>query len=117
MNKKSIALAGIATTLLAACLTPAEQKAADSRECEGYGFAPGSDAFANCMMTIANRRADQMRHWQDEQNRKWQEQQTHHQNAASPVPEAGKMHCSTRETSTTTGNTTNVHSSTSCTSF
>lgn len=117
MNRKTIALAGMAVLLLAGCLTPAEQKAADSRECEGYGFAPGSDAFANCMMTIANRRADQMRQWQEEQNRKWQEQTSHHPSAATPAPEPSRMHCSTSETSTTTGNTTNVHSRTNCASF
>jgi hypothetical protein len=49
--------AGLA--LLAACgPTPAEQRAMDQNSCAGYGFTPGTDAFANCMMTTAQRRAN-----------------------------------------------------------
>lgn len=45
--------------LLAACASPEEIKAADKRTCAGYGFAEGSDAFANCMMQADQHRADQ----------------------------------------------------------
>ena len=110
--KGALAMAAIALT---GCVSPAEQKAADSKQCASYGFTPGGDAFANCMMTIENRRADQMRHWQEEQNRKWEEQQKPQQ-AAAPSHEAEPtaMDCTTSETKTTTGNTTNVQSRTNC---
>jgi hypothetical protein len=100
--------------VVAACVSPAEQKAADTKQCQGYGFTPGSDAFANCMMTIANRRADQMRHWQEEQNRQWQEQQKSPTAAPTHSAEPTAMDCTTTETSTTSGNTTNMQSRTNC---
>jgi hypothetical protein len=99
---------------LTACVSPAEQKAADSKQCQGYGFSPGTDAFANCMMTISNRRTDQMRHWQEEQNRKWEQQEKSQQAAPSQPAAPTAMDCSTSETTTTTGNTTNVQSRTNC---
>ncbi|WP_054141873.1 hypothetical protein [Bosea sp. AAP35] len=43
---------------LAACISPEEQRAADTQACSGYGFAQGTDAFANCMMTASNQRND-----------------------------------------------------------
>ena len=39
-------LAGCAT------LTPEEQRARDEQECRGYGFRPGTDAFAECLQRI-----------------------------------------------------------------
>lgn len=41
---------------LVACVSPEEQRAADTQSCSGYGFAQGTDGFANCMMTTANQR-------------------------------------------------------------
>ena len=48
--------------LLAGCETPQSQQArADqydasvSRQCQGYGFTPGTDAFANCRMQVFER--------------------------------------------------------------
>lgn len=35
---------------LAGCVTAEEQRAQDTGACSGYGFAPGSEGFANCMM-------------------------------------------------------------------
>jgi hypothetical protein len=105
---------GLAAIVVTACVSPAEQKAADTKQCQGYGFTPGSDAFASCMMTITNRRADQMRHWQEEQNRQWQEQQKPAQATPTHSAEPTAMDCTTTETSTTTGNTTNVQSRTNC---
>jgi hypothetical protein len=106
--------------MLSGCLSPAEQKAADSKQCEGYGFAQGTDAFANCMMKTANRRADETRRWQEEQDRKFQEQQKQQQQQVQAVPaqpaEPARMNCTTSESTTTTGNTTNVHSTTNCSS-
>jgi uncharacterized protein HemX len=42
--------------LLAACVTPEQQRAADQQQCAGFGFTPGSAPFANCMMRIAQQR-------------------------------------------------------------
>jgi hypothetical protein len=48
-------LAG-AITLLGGCVSPEEQRAMDQQQCSGYGFSPGSDAFANCMMKTTQQR-------------------------------------------------------------
>ncbi len=37
---------------LGGCITPAEQRAADEGRCRSYGFRPGSDPFANCLMEV-----------------------------------------------------------------
>lgn len=42
--------------VLAACTTAAEQKAADEKKCQGYGFQPNTDSFAKCMMVIDQNR-------------------------------------------------------------
>ncbi len=34
---------------LAACVSPEEQRQADTAACQRYGFAPGTPDFANCM--------------------------------------------------------------------
>lgn len=45
--------AGLALLALAACTTTAEERRAiDRGTCAGYGFTDGSEAFANCMMTL-----------------------------------------------------------------
>jgi len=64
---KKFALAALAAILLAGCqtTTPEAQIAANQGKCTGYGFSPGTDAFAACMMQMdrdyaeANRRAQQ----------------------------------------------------------
>jgi hypothetical protein len=49
-----------ALVLLAACgPSPQEQHAMDQQRCSGFGFAPGSDAFAHCMMTVNQQREAQ----------------------------------------------------------
>ena len=60
-------------TLLNACviappapqITPAQQHAMDQQTCAGYGFQPGSDNYANCMMQTAHRRDDSAQAAQD----------------------------------------------------
>lgn len=37
----------------------AQQQAKDEAQCSGFGFKPGTDAFANCMMGISDRRQQQ----------------------------------------------------------
>ena len=43
----------ISSVLLSACVaapTAAEKRAANQQKCSDYGYAPGSDRFADCMM-------------------------------------------------------------------
>lgn len=50
-------------------VTPEERRAIDLRTCAGYGFKPGTDAMARCLLDLdLDRRAD-MRSWRDQQNR------------------------------------------------
>ena len=39
-----------------ACTSPEEQRAQDQARCSGYGFQPGSESFAHCMMRVDMRR-------------------------------------------------------------
>jgi hypothetical protein len=65
----------LATTLMFTCLiagcaagpTPEQRRAADQQTCMGYGFQPGSESFANCMMQTAQRRQD-AQHNKQQQN-------------------------------------------------
>jgi predicted component of type VI protein secretion system len=44
----------------ASCQTASpQQHAADQTKCAGYGYQPGTDQFANCMMKLDSRRQDQ----------------------------------------------------------
>lgn len=66
-----IGMAAAMLPLLAACqtMTPEERRAADQNTCAGYGFKPGTDAMAQCLLDLElDRRAD-MRSWRDQQNR------------------------------------------------
>ena len=58
MTVPKISMAVLATVCvsLAGCISPEEQHAQDQQTCAGYGFAPGTDAFAHCMMTTAQQR-------------------------------------------------------------
>lgn len=44
--------------------TRADRQAADQDRCSSYGYAPGTDAFADCMMHQADRREDKRAHKQ-----------------------------------------------------
>lgn len=52
-----LAMIGLAGLLLTSgCTTPEEQRAMDQQRCAGYGFQPGTDAFAQCMMQTSMQR-------------------------------------------------------------
>lgn len=36
-----------------------QQQSADQAKCAGYGYQPGTDQFANCMMKLDSKREDQ----------------------------------------------------------
>ncbi|WP_143751250.1 hypothetical protein [Collimonas sp. PA-H2] len=65
-----IALA-LSAILVTACASPGEIAAADRGKCAGYGFAEGSDAFANCMMEADMHRKDQQAAFQRQQQMNW----------------------------------------------
>ncbi|MGJ7605188.1 hypothetical protein ACSFA7_12645 [Variovorax sp. LT1R20] len=113
----SAVLAAMAT----ACVSPQEIAAADKRTCAGYGFAEGTDAFANCMMQADQNRqkaaANRERQWQaEEQQRRLadQQRQQHQNETVRPTHEQ----CVTAGNSVTTGsatsNTTSSFSNTVC---
>jgi hypothetical protein len=45
----AFALAIYPLALLASCVSPEELRREDEATCAGYGFHPGTDAFANCL--------------------------------------------------------------------
>ena len=50
MAGRVVTLAAIGVvTMLAGCVSPAEVRRRDEAACSGYGFKPGSDAFAECL--------------------------------------------------------------------
>lgn len=56
-----VAVIGVVFSLsLTACgaVTPQQQHASDESTCAGYGYQPGTDKFADCMMKTAQRRED-----------------------------------------------------------
>jgi len=53
--------AAIGAAALTACASPEEIHAMDQRTCSGYGFQPGTDNYANCMMKQADKRDQDMR--------------------------------------------------------
>ena len=46
---------------LSACASPEQLAAADKEKCRGYGMKPGTEAFANCRMTLDVERQRQLR--------------------------------------------------------
>ncbi|PJI54704.1 hypothetical protein CTI14_12335, partial [Methylobacterium radiotolerans] len=67
---------------LAACVTPQERHALDQNQCYAFGFEPGTDGFAECMMGLHQQRAvaqsNSNLYWQAqlaEQNRRREAQQ------------------------------------------
>lgn len=61
-----LALALTALAALAGCVSDAELRQQDEARCAGYGFKPGTDAFANCLQ-----QENLARRYQFEQYRAW----------------------------------------------
>jgi len=48
---------GLVGTMISGCAElEAQQRAADQAQCQGYGYQPGTDQFANCMMATQQQR-------------------------------------------------------------
>jgi hypothetical protein len=56
MSVINLSILAAVVGLLVGCVSPEEQRAMDQQQCSGYGFTPGSDAFANCMMHTSQQR-------------------------------------------------------------
>ncbi|MGH7156333.1 MAG: hypothetical protein ACREF3_20615, partial [Acetobacteraceae bacterium] len=59
MSTGYLAIAGLVLVLAGCGSTAEEQQAIDQQRCSGFGFAPGSGAFAHCMMGISQQREAQ----------------------------------------------------------
>jgi len=60
MRFARLLLAAGLLSALAGCMSAAEIRARDDTRCRGYGFRPGTDAFARCLQNIdLDRSADQ----------------------------------------------------------
>lgn len=65
------------TLTVTGCISAEEQMQRDQASCSAFGFSPGSDAFAQCVMQTANRREDNNRaelerYRRDASDREWQ---------------------------------------------
>ncbi|OHX14337.1 hypothetical protein [Chromobacterium sphagni] len=76
-----IAIASAALALTA-CASPEELRAMDQNACAGYGFQPGTDSFAKCMMKQSDKREQDMRARMEEAQKQM------HQPAAQPAAPA-----------------------------
>ncbi len=57
-----IAALGLAL-LGSGCVTIAERRALDEERCRSYGFRPGTDGYANCLLHIELDRSASRRVW------------------------------------------------------
>jgi hypothetical protein len=67
MRIASMVVGIVLAALAAGCTSPEEQHAEDQQRCFGYGFQPGTDAFAHCMMATSLHREDQQAAYQRDQ--------------------------------------------------
>jgi hypothetical protein len=105
------------TLLLTGCgPNPAEQRAMDQQKCGSYGFNPGTEAFADCMMTVTQQREAEhtadTRAWQDRQAKDAQarrNQDTAGVSGSQPVSTAPPKEAKCTTTTSTVGDTTTTH--------
>ncbi|WP_139165746.1 hypothetical protein [Chromobacterium amazonense] len=64
-----IAITGCALALTA-CASPQELREMDQNACTGFGFQPGTDGFAKCMMRQSEKRVQDNRASMEEMQRK-----------------------------------------------
>ena len=76
MNRKSLIVFQIAlAAAVGGCVSPEAVRVRDQQRCAGFGFAPGTNAFATCMMNLGQQR--------DAQNAAMQRQQEHDQSVTA----------------------------------
>ncbi|MGC1407330.1 MAG: hypothetical protein WA864_00130 [Acetobacteraceae bacterium] len=59
MKTTRLAVLGSLVLLVGCGPTPGEQHALDQGRCAGFGFQPGTDQFAHCMMGVSSQREAQ----------------------------------------------------------
>ena len=59
MKLLCVAAIGMAAIVAGCGPTAEEQRTMDMQKCGGFGFAPGTDAFAHCMMGVSQQREAQ----------------------------------------------------------
>jgi hypothetical protein len=64
MRLAPIAALGLAL-LASGCVSVAERRALDEERCRSYGFRPGSEGFANCLLDVDLDRAASRRAWME----------------------------------------------------
>lgn len=67
-------------------MSPAEQRAADQQTCAGYGYRPGTNAFADCMMMTAQQRQAQRDRMSGERERMVADQERRARGFGAPAP-------------------------------
>lgn len=96
-----LTIAGMLAAVLTGfgCASPAEIRAADARQCSGYGFSPGTDSHAACIQKIEGDRAKQMQAFMG--------------NApGSTTPAASTTECRDKERGTSTTNSSSTSTTT-----
>lgn len=89
MGKLAVAVCGLSLALvLGGCVSPEQQRGRDQGDCASYGFQPGSDAYANCMMQTRmvrdERQREDMARWRAEQDRNWERMKNRSTMGAGP---------------------------------
>lgn len=84
--------------LVAGCASPADIREADTRQCNGYGYTPGTDAHAGCMQKIASDRQKNMQAFMNP--------------GAAAAPAATTTECRDNERSRSTTNGTSTSTTT-----
>lgn len=56
MDVRRAIIVGVAAFGLLGCVSAEEQRAMDLQRCGGFGFAPGSDGMANCLLSVTQQR-------------------------------------------------------------
>jgi hypothetical protein len=57
---KVLLLLAVAAVTLGGCMTAEQRLARDQQSCAGYGFRPGTEAFAQCMMNVDQGRKNRL---------------------------------------------------------
>lgn len=71
MRPNRLILLAALPLLLTACetMSPEERRAADEQHCRSYGFRPGTEGMARCLLDLDLDRRAESRSWRDQQAR------------------------------------------------
>lgn len=69
MTQYGVVTACVMCVLLTGCISVEQQRAMDQQRCQDFGFMPGTDAMANCMMNVSQQRQAEIAAQQRENTR------------------------------------------------